>query len=186
MSQEIVYGSLGYLAGQGKSIAETFATGVDAILMIDVSASMMMTDCRDGQSRYDAACAELKRLQRQLPGKLAIIEWSDGHAFCPGGMPSGIKGMTNMAGVLKFVQIADGAGIRFILISDGEPDSEDETLDVARKFSSHIDTIYIGPEGGAGADFLRRLSALTGGQSVSQSAREITQLAQTVTKLLTT
>ena len=184
MTQEIVYGSLGQIAQQGRSIAETFATGVDAILMIDVSGSMCTTDCREGQSRYDAACAELKRLQRQLPGKLAIIEWSDGHAFCPGGQPSGIKGMTNMAGVLRFVQIADGTGIKFILISDGEPDSEQETLDVARKFSDKINTVYIGPENGPGRDFLRRLSALTGGQFEEQNANNM-QLAQSVTKLLT-
>lgn len=185
-TDEIVYGSLGYIAQQGKSIAETFATGVDAILMIDTSASMRTDDCQNGKTRHQTACEELRRLQRQLPGKLAVIEWANSHAFCPGGIPGPAVGFaTDMAGVLEFVHTADDCGIKFILISDGEPDSEDAALNMAKLFKSHIDTIYIGPEGGAGAEFLRRLSSLTGGQSVSQSAREIVQLAQTVTKLIT-
>jgi hypothetical protein len=185
MNTEIVYGSLGYLEQQGKSIAESFLS-VDAIVMIDISVSMQAEDCQNGQMRHTVACDELRRLQRQIPGKLAIVEWATNHAFCPGGAPSPPNGWsTNMAGVLAFVKQADDCGIRFILISDGEPDNEQEALDQARRFKSKIDCVYIGPEGGKGADFMRRLSALTGGQSVSQSPREIIQLSQTLTKLIT-
>lgn len=184
-NNEIVYGSLGYMEQQGKSIAQSFLS-VDAIVMIDTSGSMAQADCQNGQTRHAVACDELRRLQRQIPGKLAIIEWSTSHAFCPGGIPGPAVGSsTNMAGVLEFVKIADGTDIKFILISDGEPDTEQHTLDVARTFTSHIDTIYIGPEGGMGADFLRRLSALTGGRAQTQSAREIVNLADSITRLLT-
>jgi hypothetical protein len=185
MSNEITYGSLGYMEQQGKTIAESFLS-VDAIVMIDISASMQEQDCPNGQMRHTVACDELRRLQRQIPGKLAIIEWATGHAFCPGGVPSPPDGFsTNMAGVLGFVKIADGTDIKFILISDGEPDSEDATLDVAQTFKSKIDTIYIGREGGRGADFLRRLAAITGGRPTTQDAREIVNLSKSITRLLT-
>lgn len=186
-NDEIVYGSLGYMEQQGKSIAESFLS-VDAIVMIDISASMQGMDAGPaGQMRHTVACDELRRLQREIPGKLAIIEWATGHAFMPGGAPSPPDGYsTNMAGVLRFVKVADGCDIKLILISDGEPDSEDETESVARTFLSHIDTIYIGPENGPGAHFLRRLASLTGGRAETKSAREIVALSQTVTKLLIT
>lgn len=182
-STEIAIGSL---ARESRSIAESFATGVEAILMIDISASMGAVDCPGGQTRYAAACDQLRRLQKEIPGKVAIIEWSENHAFCPGGIPSPALGAcTDMAKVLRFVKIADGCGIRLILISDGEPDSQADTLQVAGQFQSQIDTIYIGPEGGPGADFLRRLSAMTGGRSSTRSAREILNLADDCKRLLT-
>ena len=185
-STELVYGSLGYLAAQGgKTIAESFAFDVVAIIMLDISASMREPDCPNGQTRYACACDELRRLQRELPGKIAVIEWASGHAFMAGGLPSPPSGMTNMAGVLKYVHRADDCGIRFILISDGEPDIEFTTLDEARKFKSKIDTIYIGPEDGTGADFLRRLAALTGGRAETKDARGIVELSRTIKGLLT-
>jgi hypothetical protein len=185
MNTEIVYGSLGYLEQQGKSIAESFLS-LGAIVMIDISLSMDTCDCQNGQTRYQVACDELRRLQRQIPGKVGVIEWASGHAFMPGGVPSLPCGSTNLTSVLEFVKQADDCGITLILISDGEPDNEITAMDMARKFRSKIDTIYIGPEGGPGADFLRRLSSLTGGQSVNNTTRGIVTLAQTVTKLLTT
>jgi len=185
MSQEITYGSLGYMEQQGKSIAESFLS-VDAIVMIDTSGSMAVTDCQNNQMRHTVACDELRALQRRIPGKIAVIEWSSSHAFCAGGVPGPPVGWTtDMAAVLRFIKIADGTDIKLILISDGQPDSEDATLDVARTFKSKINTIYIGPEGGGGADFLRRLASLTGGASDTKSAREIVNLSQSITRLLT-
>lgn len=185
-STELVYGSLGYLAAQGgKTIAESFAFDVVAIIMLDISASMDSADCMNGQRRYDAACDELRRLQRELPGKLAVIEWSSGHAFMAGGLPSAPSGMTNMAGVLAYVHRADNCGIKLILISDGDPDSEEAALNEARRFTGKIDTIYIGPEGGKGADFLRRLAALTGGTAKTRDARGIAGLSKEIKGLLT-
>jgi len=184
MNNEIVYGSLGYLEQQGKSIAESFLS-IDAIIMIDISMSMEAADCQNGQTRYQTACDELRRLQRQIPGKVAVIEWADGHAFMPGGVPSPPYGCTNLTGVLQFVKQADDCGIRFVLISDGEPDNPYSALDEAHTFRSKIDTIFCGPENGPGADFLRRLASLTGGQYANNTTRGIVELAQTVTQLLT-
>jgi len=185
MSQEIVFGSLGYIAQHSRlSIVESFLN-VDAILIVDISASMLERDCQYGHTRYAVAVQELERLQRAQPGKVAVIEFACTALFAPGGIPSQPSGTTNLTGALQYVKPADGCGIKIILISDGDPDNELTALDVARSFKTKIDTVYIGPEGGHGADFLRRLSAATGGLNVTQDVRAIAHLSDTVTKLLT-
>lgn len=186
MSNALVYGSLQDISNRsGKPIAETFLS-VDALVMVDTSGSMTMHDCQNGQRRYDLACEQLTRLQRELPGKVGVISWSSSVEFNAGGVPVFLQTGTDLAGVLKFVKPADGTSIKLILISDGEPDDENEALRLAKQFKSKIDTIYCGPEAGYGRDFLRRLAEATGGQSVSQSINQLGQLSQTVQGLLTT
>jgi hypothetical protein len=184
MSQALTPGSLQDIAQQqNKSIAQTFMS-VDAIVCVDTSLSMMNKDTQDGRSRYDHACEQLIRLQRQLPGKVGVISWSSRKTFNPGGIPDSPYGSTDLVGLLQFIKPADGCGIKLIVISDGEPDYPQGALDVARTFKTPIETIYIGPEGGPGRDFLRRLAEATGGQAVSQSVRDIQNLSQTVKGLL--
>jgi uncharacterized protein with von Willebrand factor type A (vWA) domain len=185
MSQELVHGSIAAIAQSGRSIAEIFSKDVEAIVMVDTSASMDANDCQNGQKRHAVACDQLRRLQRENPAKVAVVDWASTAKFCPGGMvgpPTGWN--TDIANALRFVHKADDTGIKLILISDGEPDSEQDALDVARTFKSKIDTIYIGPEGGPGAAFLRELAAVTGGKFEDKTARGIVELSQTVTKLL--
>src|SRR5215475_14490602 len=165
-SNEIVFGSIANIAAtNGKSIAQQFALDIKAILVIDISVSMAARDCAYGHSRYAVAVKELERLQRSIPGKVAIVEFSTIALFAPGGIPSEPQANTNLAEALRFIRPADGCGIEMWVISDGAPDSETAALDEARTFQSKINTVYIGPEEGSGADFLRRLSALTGGRN---------------------
>ena len=179
----IIQGSLGAIAQQeGKSIAESFVNA-DAIIITDTSASMKQCDSRDGKSRYDVACEELKQLQVSLPGKLALLSFSSDVVFCPNGIPFDLNGMTDLAKALKFAKMGDlASGMRFIVISDGEPDSEDEALKVAKTYKNRIDTIYVGPEGGEGQDFLKRLAKASGGQGIT--AAQVKELASSVEKLL--
>jgi hypothetical protein len=182
---QLVYGSLQDVAQrEKKSVAETFLS-VDALVMVDTSGSMVMTDCQNNRSRYDLACEQLIRLQRDLPGKIGVISWNSYQNFHAGGLPTSPCGGTDMAGVLRFVKPADNTSIKLILISDGEPDDEDKALKLAGQFKSKIDTIYCGPESGFGREFMRKLAMVTGGVSVSQSVKDIINLQQTVTKLLT-
>lgn len=185
MSNSLVYGSLRDIATRsGRPLAETFLS-VDALVMVDTSGSMRSTDGLGNRSRYDLACEQLIRLQREIPGKIGVISWSNEVAFCASGVPSFFMGGTDLANALGFVKPADGTSIKLILISDGEPDDEERALKIAGQFKSSIQTIYIGPENGPGRDFLRRLAQATGGQAVSQSVADIANLKQTVTKLLT-
>lgn len=183
MNNQIVAGSISSISQKsGKSLAETFMSA-DVIVIVDTSGSMNSFDSRGGLSRYEVACQELSMLQRSLPGKIAVIGFSDSTEFCPGGLPRMQGGGTDMAKALQFVKIADLPGMRFILISDGEPDDEGETLRIAKTFSNHIDVVFVGPENNPyGRNFLNRLAATTGGKSVT--ADRAKELAASVTQLL--
>lgn len=183
MSKALIPGSLKAVAQQaGQSLAESFLSA-DAIVIVDVSASMAAQDLGpdDTRSRYRAACDELARLQATLPGKIAVVAFSDSVMFCWDGKPPFLKGGTDMAEALEFIYPADGTGMTLVLISDGWPRVPDRVLSIAKRFTSPIQTIFIGPEGDEGADFLRRLAALTGGQA---SVNKVPELAAKIAGLL--
>lgn len=182
MKNSIVVGSLSAIAEQNKaSIAETFVNA-DVVIIVDTSGSMSACDSRGGKSRYDVACEELRNLQASLPGKLALLSFSDDVIFCPSGIPFNYEGGTHLDKALKFAKIADVKGIRFIVISDGEPHNEQAALDVAKTFKARIDCIFVGPEGGSGQAFLNRLAKASGGQGVT--AAQVNKLADNVQRLL--
>lgn len=185
MNTALIPGSLAAVARHDNmSLAESFMS-VDVLLLVDTSGSMAATDASGNRSRYQAACDELARLQNDLPGKVGVVSFSDGTVFCPSGVPAAQMGGTDMAGALRFAKQADDTGIRIVLISDGHPDDADETLKVAKTFTSHIDTIYIGPEGlDSGRLFLQRLADCMGGQNVK--ADGIALFAEPVKQLLFT
>lgn len=178
---EIVPGSLGAIAARDNiSVAESFLSA-DVIVIVDVSGSMATHDSRGGHSRYEVACEELRTLQARLPGKIAVVAFSGGFQFAPGGVPLFQGDTTNLAGALRFVQVADGT-VEFFVISDGEPDSPADALAIAQRFESKISTIYVGPEGGRGSDFLRQLAAASGGQHTT-AARAV-ELAASIERLM--
>lgn len=184
MTTAIIPGSLAAVAKQeGQSLAESFMSA-DAIVLIDVSGSM---DARDvdgrgrGRSRFEAACDELARLQRDLPGKIAVVQFSTSVQFCWGGKPLFKGAGTNLLEALRFVQPADGT-VEFFVISDGGPAQPDDCLSLARRFDSTIHAIFIGPESDtAGAAFMRKLASVSGGQS---SVNKVPELAARVAGLL--
>lgn len=183
MNTQIITGSLGAIAQQeGKSIAESFINA-DCIILVDTSSSMSAHDSRGGKSRYDVACEELATLQVNLPGKLALLSFSDDVIFCPNGVPFDFGCMTDLARALKFAKMGDlSSGMRFIVISDGEPNNEEEALAVARTYKNRIDTVFVGPDGSDGQAFLKRLAKASGGQTVT--ADRVKELAANVQKLL--
>lgn len=183
MNTAIVAGSLQAIAQRdGMSLAESFVSA-DAVIIVDVSGSMAATDSRGGKSRYTVALEELARLQRDMPGRLAIIAFSDGTEFVPGGAPRMIGGGTDLAGALRFAKVADVTGMRFVLISDGFPDDEREALQVAKMYRAKVDTIFAGPiEDEEGKRFLQRLAQVSGGQAVT--ADRVKDLARQTELLL--
>mgnify|MGYP005867113643 FL=1 len=180
----IVPGSLADIASAGKqSVAQAFV-GVEVVIIVDTSGSMDSRDSTGERSRYDVACEHLAELQTSLPGRVAVIAFSDTAAFCPNGIPMFLGGRTDMTGALQFAKIADAPGVRFIVISDGEPDNSQTALQVAATYRNRIDTIYVGPEYMPyGRDFLQRLAAASGGQSVV--ANRATNLLGAAQRLLT-
>lgn len=186
MSTAIVTGSVGDVARRsGRTLAEAFLF-VDAIVIVDTSASMAQQDVPKSElkcSRYDEAVNQLRQLQTQMPGKIAVISFSNTPVYCPDGNAKFLRGSTNLAAALRLVQAADNCGLRFVVISDGEPDNEMDALDVARGLKTRIDTIYIGPPNGKGIEFLQRLASIHGGQAASKPG-EVLRLSETVQRLL--
>lgn len=183
MNTAIVPGSLSAMAkNNNKSIAETFIS-CDVIIIVDTSGSMASKDSRGNRSRYDVACEELAKLQGSMPGKIGVLSFADSTMFCPGGQPYNMGGQTDLAGALQFAKVADVPGMRFVVISDGYPDSVDEALSVARGYKNQIDTIYVGPESdNSGRDFLAQLAQAHRGQAVIASRAN--ELAAVTQKLL--
>lgn len=183
VSTAIVPGSLQAIATQAnRSIAESFVAA-DIIVLVDASGSMSMQDSRGGESRFKIACDELAQLQASMPGKIAVISFSDKAQFCPGGVPYFEGCGTNLTKALKFARVADVPRMRFILISDGEPNDRDSALAEAKLYRNRIDVIYVGPEDRpSGLHFLEKLAQVSGGRSlIVDRAKE---LAQGITKLL--
>lgn len=178
----LVTGSIGQIAQRdGISLAESFLTA-DAIALIDVSGSMAAHDSRGGRQRYTVACEELTKLQNTLPGKLAVVAFSSETVFVPGGMPPFLSGGTDLAGALRFVLPADGT-VKFIVISDGEPEDPGECLSIAHRMTSRIDTVFVGSESDINARaFMRQLASAGQGQSVL--AEKAAELADKVSTLM--
>lgn len=164
LQKNAVPGSLASQASaKHQSLAETFI-GADCVVIVDTSGSMSDDDNTE-RSRYDRACSELAKIQKSMPGKIAVISFSSEVMFCPSGVPWNYSGGTKLDKALKFARVADVPEMRFIVISDGKPDGESDALDEAKKYKNHIDTIYIGPPGGRGEKFLARLASESGGTS---------------------
>ena len=182
MSTALVKGSIAAIAKRnGTSIAESFVNA-DCVVIIDTSGSMGEYDIYS-QTRYERACKELERIQASYPGRVAVVGFSDHVYFYAGGQPGFLGGGTDMVQALRFAHAADVPGMRFFLISDGEPNTPAETLREAAKYQNRIDTIFIGREGAAGADFLRCLARAAGGVPVT--TEKITQeLGDSVIALL--
>ena len=176
MKYEITKGSISDLMQkEDVSLAESFLS-CDCVVLFDVSGSMDNKDYT-GRTRYDRGCDQLRELQASLPGKIAVVQFADNVQFMPGGVPvmelSGYG--TDLAAGLRFIRVADVPEMRFVVISDGAPDSEAMALEEARKFTEKIDTVYIGKEDGDGRDFLSKLAKASGGSAIQSAAENIKQ-----------
>ena len=174
MPDAIVTGSLTAVARQrGRPLAEQFLD-VEHVAIVDVSPSMEERDSRGGRPRIDVAQEELAALQAEFPGRIAVFAFSDACRLVAGGVPSRSGGGTDLANALRTTWPYDGLGVRFVVISDGEPDDPEAALEAARAYRSPISTVYCGPEGGPGRRFLRRLAESTrGGHATAARAAEL-------------
>lgn len=184
MNSAIVPGSLAQVAKtDNKSLAEAFINA-DVVALVDVSGSMRDCDSRGGKSRYAVACTELAQIQNANRGKIAIIAFSSHTIFVPSGVPPMLGRYTDLAGALRFARVADTGKVRFVVISDGEPDNELTALTEATKYRGRIDVVYVGPEDRpAGRDFLTRLAQSRAGVCVT--ADRAAELAAQTQLLLT-
>lgn len=179
----VTEGSLLQVAkSQATSLADAFI-GVTAVIIVDESGSMEMHDSRGGKSRFEVACEELAKLQRGNPGRFLVIGFSSDVQPRIGGVPVLQGGGTDMAKALHYAKEYDVLGMKFFLVSDGEPDSKEKTLEEAKRFRNTISTIFVGPEADPlGRDFLQKLASASGGQSLT--ADRVMELAERVETLM--
>ena len=180
---QIVPGSISAMAQTSNKPLALSIMGVDIVILVDTSGSMATCDSRDGKSRYAVACEELAALQQANPGKILVLSFSDTTEICLGGIPRFQMGGTYMGQALRFAKQYDLPDMKFFLLSDGDPQDGDQTLEIAKTYTNHISTIYVGPESNPlGLNFLQKLAMATGGQHVT--ADRAKELAAAVTKLL--
>ena len=138
-------------------------------LLLDVSGSME-SNCGDGRSKL----AALKAIAQEFLGTRQF-SFSD---ECVERPPQYAESNTNMA--RAFATIKSAGITHVVLITDGQPDSEDAALRAAVGLT--IDIVYVGPQ--PEPPFLARLAQLTGGQYGAGSLAQQKQIEQRVHQLL--
>lgn len=173
-----VKGSLSERAGDLNIGIEEAFVKADIVAMIDVSSSM--SDMVNRSTRWELATKELEKIQEAYPGRVALLSFSSHVRFHPDGKPDHPSGMTKMTECLELARMADVPGMTFILISDGEPNNDWSALEEAKKFENKINTVFIGPDGDYGEQFLRDLAAATGGEHATsvRIERDLLSFAQ--------
>lgn len=159
-------GSLADVAARHGIQVEQAFMGSAVVVVFDSSISMVQR-LRSGLTRYETALLELAALQRDRPGEIAVVSFADAPYFRPSGIPQQPDGRTNLALALEFVRPADQFDMQFVVITDGEPDSERDALREARRFRHRLNTVFIGDDAeGEAAHFLAHLARESGGKGV--------------------
>lgn len=149
-------------------------------LLLDTSGSMN-SPCRGTDKRID-----------MLRQAVEAIDWQNYRLFTFDNTcreltnPESLicsSGGTNLATGLS--TIAKLKPCKTIVISDGEPNNEDDAIAEARKLTGTISTVYIGDDDKKAIAFMRKLSALgCGGSFVQDLGQGHAQLTTTINRLM--
>jgi len=178
----IVKGSILDIARGG----DTALAMLDAkiVLICDRSSSMLEKDAFQRKARFEVEDGIVKRLQAKYPGQIVLLSFNDWATMClDGNLPSPF-GSTNMAAALERAKPLVGAGLRGVLISDGEPDSEQSVFVAATNFKGKLDVVYVGPEGAPGQMLLQRLAQIVNGSFDVNDLKKPELLEERLTRLL--
>jgi len=131
-------------------------------LLLDVSASMENPDAEGGRRRIEVLLDAVRNLPFR-PG--AIVAFSGSAALLPDPqmIPDRGQSNTNLAEAFAFVK-RHGLPRDVVLVTDGEPDSERDALREAQGL--RVSVIFAG-RAGEPPEFVRRLTAATGGEEVT-------------------
>lgn len=155
---------------QGKSALNFLQKSGKPVILADCSGSMDYQDGNNELTRQELLNRELETLMREIPD-LLVIAFSD-YAVISVPPLLNMNGGTNMAAA--FTMAASLRPSQVIVISDGEPASESDTLNAASRLPSgtRIDTIYVGdPSSERCKAFMARLASGFGGQSLTEGSK---------------
>jgi len=141
------------------------------VVLCDVSDSMMDEIGSLGLRKYEQLRIALEDAVRADPMlRIIVFGTTAKQVGCAAEVPQP-GGSTNLHAALQIA--AEMKPRRTIIISDGMPNSQHLATEVAEDFlTGSIDTIYCGPEGHPGCDYLHSLARLGGGRGVVWEGRE--------------
>lgn len=134
----------------------------DYYVVIDKSGSMEESDTPSGQTRWEYCQESTQAIARKLnefdPDGITVVPFSGTHKFYPNTTPDKVKdvfrenspmGGTNLAPALQacFNDYLEGKrkgtakanGIMIVVVTDGQPNDEDEVAQAIVKFTKQID-----------------------------------------------
>lgn len=107
------------------------------------------------------------------------MRFSDQVVFEPSGVPIFEGGGTDLTAGLRFIKMADVPEMRFVVISDGEPNDRQGALSIARTFLNKIDVIFIGNELDRSAiQFMNELARVSGGKQITTDSAKIAEITR--------
>lgn len=148
-------------------------------LAIDCSASMD-TPMYNGKRRIDGLREVVKGIREQVPCEMIVFD--GGNARTVDGVPEP-NGGTPMHEAIRFAK-ERGAG-SLVVVSDGQPDWPQGTLDAAMAFGGRIDVVFVGNPGDFGEQFMIELAQKTGGIQFTGDLAEVKQITSGIVGLLT-
>ena len=184
MSQSLV--AKGSITNVAKSGDVAMALMDAKVLVVCDRSGSMVADARSGKASYQLEDEIVARLQAKYPGQVALAAFNDVAWLCPDGVLPMPTGQTNMLDALRLAQPLADAGLKIIMVTDGEPShSEQEVLDAAKLFRGKLDTIFVGPEVSMGRKFCKALALAAGGtHSDANLKRDPALLEKNLTRLL--
>lgn len=181
LSSSLESGSLKALVQERKAEKETH-------LLLDYSSSM------DGGVFYGSQTRKIDALRK-------IADDLRADTTCPqvGFGGSAYDGSNNIRFIERVPEPAGGTPLaegidfcaqhgakRIVVVSDGEPDDPQAALASAKAFGGVVDIVYVGPEGGPGAVFMKKLAEATKGRVQVTTLRDTKQLTGQLRGLLGT
>lgn len=167
-----------------KSLVQRRQQEKTTFLLLDCSGSMA-EPCRPGERRIDALRAVVDTLHAQVACPLVGFGLSLDSQTADVAFITRVPepmGSTPLDKAITFG--ARHQATHLIVVSDGEPNSPERTLEAAKAFAHPIDVFYVGPPGGPGEAFLTRLAQASGGQRQTTSLRQPEQLVSGIKGLL--
>ncbi len=142
--------------------------GADTVILADVSSSM--ADMAGARRKIDILREALDNVRPSIP-TARVLAFGSTVTDAPASIPDPSGGT---ALHLALDHAASYRPRRTIVISDGEPDNEQQALDAAERLSGTIDIIYCGLDGNRRAiDFMHRLARLGGGRVVIHDLKRV-------------
>lgn len=162
-----------------KDIAAAMAKA-KLVLICDRSGSMSSLDGYQNKARYEVEDSVVTNIQNKYPGQVVLIAFSDTAKLCLDGILPSPSGNTMMTHGLEKATPLALAGLKCVLISDGEPsEPEDWVLEKVKKdFIGRLHTIFVGPEISEGAQFIRKIAQVARGQYNVYNPTEIPELLE--------